>query len=105
MAQATRALDAASEDPETQRLAGDREDSEKLYAMSLRASREEGVAEGRQSGLTEGRADALLRQLQLEFGELPPAVVKGVREGSVEKLDAWAERVLFESSLADVLDG
>ena len=97
MAQATQALDALSEDPETQRLARDRADSEKLYAMSLRASREEGVAEG--------RADTLLKQLGIKFGELPDAVVTRVRGGSTAELDAWAERVLFRDSLAEVLDG
>lgn len=105
MANATQALDALSEDPETQRLARDRADSEKLYAMSLRASREEGVVEGHQSGVAEGSANTLLKQLRLKFGELPPAVVTRVREGSMDELDAWAERVLFKNSLTDVLDG
>ena len=104
MAQATQALDALSEDPETQRQARDRADSEKLYAMSLRVGREEALAEGHHSGVVEGSANTLLKQLGIKFGELPPAVVARVREGSIAELDAWAERVLFKDSLADVLD-
>jgi hypothetical protein len=43
-----------------------------------------------------------LKQLRLRFGALTEADEARVREGSIEELDRWAERVLSAQSLAEI---
>src|SRR5690606_35009787 len=47
MATAVKTLAELSEDPELARQAREREDSQRLYEMSLRLSKAEGIAEGK----------------------------------------------------------
>src|SRR5262249_39403233 len=45
-------------------------------------------------GIGRGRLETLLRQLEIRFGPLPPAVAEHVRAGSSEQLELWTERIL-----------
>jgi hypothetical protein len=54
-------------------------------------------------GKVEGKADVLLRLLEIKFGRLPKATVKRVRSATTAELDRWVERVLTASSLDEVL--
>jgi len=58
----------------------------------------------REEGRAEGRAEILVKQLRLKFGEPSPATVQRVRDGSEADLDRWAERVLTATRLAEVFD-
>lgn len=53
---------------------------------------------------TEGRAEVLLKLLQLRFTELPSTVEDRVRQASSEEIDRWVERVMTAQSLDDVWD-
>lgn len=64
----------------------------------------EGEARGEARGRFEGRASTLLKQLQLKFGQVSPAVTERVNNASIEELDRWAERILSATSTADTLD-
>jgi hypothetical protein len=103
MALAKQTLEQLSQDPETRRRAQRREDELLLYELELRASRKEARAEGKAEGETKGKAELLLRQLTKRFGPLPQVVRARVDAATSEELDAWAERVLTEPTLGDVL--
>lgn len=94
MALAKQTLDQLSQDPETHRLAREREDSLKLYRMHLAASRVEGKVEG--------EANVLLKLLGLRFGVLPEATRARVERATLAQLDAWVERVLTAATLDEV---
>jgi hypothetical protein len=92
MALAKQKLEMLSQDPETRRLARDREDSIAMYYMHLSASR------------AEGKAEILLKQLELRFGPIPTEIRTRVG-GSIHRLlDRWAERVLTAATLDEVFD-
>lgn len=57
----------------------------------------------RAEGKAEGKAELLLRQLRLRFGELAPELVARVRGATGDDLDAMAERILTAHSAADVV--
>jgi hypothetical protein len=57
---------------------------------------------GREEGRAEGHAEALLRQLGVRFGEVPPTTEDRVRKAPVDQLDLWLERVLSATSLEEV---
>lgn len=97
MALAKQTLDQLSQDPETRRLAREREDSLRLYDMHLAASREEGKAEG--------RASVLLELLGLRFGSLPATTRARVETATATELEAWIGRLLTATSLDDALAG
>src|SRR5690606_10789358 len=84
-----------------------REEAMSLYDRLIQQGKAEGEAKGRAEGRAEGeasgRAKLLLKQLQLKFGALPADVRGRVEAASIEELDRWAERVLTEASLDDVL--
>lgn len=107
MALAKQTLDQISQDPETRRLAREREDAIKLYEIELAANqaegRAEGKAEGRAEGRAEGKAELLLRLIGKRFGAPSDAVRARVQAASAERLDVWAERMLSEATLDDVL--
>ena len=63
---------------------------------------QEGEAKGRAEGRAEGEASLLTRLLTLKFGPLPEAYQARLASATVADLDAWAERVLFATSLAQV---
>ncbi len=108
---AKQTLEQLSMDPEAHRLAQEREDSLKLYKMSLHASKLEGKAEGKiegkiegkAEGKTEGKAELLLKQLDLRFGPLPADTRARVESATPEQFDAWAERVITAATLDEVL--
>ncbi|MCX4245254.1 DUF4351 domain-containing protein [Paraliomyxa miuraensis] len=127
MALAKQTLEALSRDPEARRRAQRREDDLRLYEIELRANleratqtgwnqgwdegrtkgwdegRTKGWDEGRTKGCNEGKAALLLRLLTKRFGPLPQAVLTRVDAATSEQLDAWAERVLTEPTVDDVL--
>jgi len=78
---------------------------EQKAAERFLAGRQEGRQEGLARGIAEGRAQTLLRQLRLRFGDLPTDVVQRVSEANIDELDQWTERVLDAGSLDDVLNG
>ncbi len=61
-------------------------------------------AESEAKGKAEGRAELVLKQLQLRFGPLDARSIERVRSARSEDLDAFAERVLTAATLAEVLD-
>lgn len=65
--------------------------------------REEGKAEGKAEGQSQGRADLLLRQLTLRYGELGDEVRARISTASIAELDAIGERLLTAKSLKDAL--
>ncbi|MCX4245755.1 Rpn family recombination-promoting nuclease/putative transposase [Paraliomyxa miuraensis] len=97
---AKQTLEELSQDPDTRRQAREREDAIKLYRIDLATVR----AEGRTAGRTEGKAELLLRQLGKRFGPLSARTRALVEGAAVERLDAWADRVVIEPTLERVLE-
>ena len=62
-----------------------------------------GEAAGLARGRNEGRAETLLKQLQLKFGRPSAATRQRVAVATAEQLDAWLEAVLTADSLDQVL--
>lgn len=92
MALAKQNLERLSQDPETRESARAREDSVAMYHMHLAASR------------AEGKAELLLKLLELRFGPVPPEVRARVERAIHRLLDRWAERVLTAATLEEVFD-
>ncbi len=55
-------------------------------------------------GLTEGRAELILKQLTRRFGEIPEAARNAVHNAGIEELDRIGERLLTAASVEEVLD-
>lgn len=55
-------------------------------------------------GLAEGRAELILKQLTLRFGELSETARTAVNTARIEQLDRIGERLLTATSLDEVLD-
>lgn len=53
--------------------------------------------------LSQGKADAVLKQLALRFGPLPDAAQERVRSANAAQLDALVELVLTAKSLDEAL--
>ena len=51
----------------------------------------------------QGKAELVLKLLQLKFGPLPESVIGRVQSAEIEQLDRWGELVLSARSLDDVL--
>lgn len=62
-----------------------------------------GQAQGKADGELEGRAETILRMLELRFGTIEDAIRQRVRGGSVEQLARWTDRILTGTSSGDVL--
>jgi hypothetical protein len=95
MATAIEALERLSEDPEAQRLAREREDSVRLYQMSLAHSHREGRTEGR----AEGRAATLratIERLAASSGIQRTAEQRATLEDPQTDLDAILETLISE---------
>ena len=60
MANAVKALEDLSQDPEARWMARDREDSAHFYRMGLERSRQQGFVEGRTEGFVEGRTEGFV---------------------------------------------
>lgn len=54
-------------------------------------------------GLAEGRAELILKQLTLRFGELPESARSAIHGAQIEDLDRIGERLLTAASLEEVL--
>jgi predicted transposase/invertase (TIGR01784 family) len=91
MALAKHTLDQLSQDPETRRLAREREEALAVYRMTLAASR------------AEGKAEVLLTLLGLRFGLIPVETRARVARANLRQLDAWIPRVLTAATLDEVL--
>jgi hypothetical protein len=50
-------------------------------------------------GGVEGRAELVLRQLRLKFGEVPDAVHQRVLSAASRELDVFADRIITASSV------
>lgn len=59
-------------------------------------------AEGIETGLLQGEAAVLRRQLKRRFTKLPPQVEERLAQAGREELESWAERVLDAEQLEDV---
>ncbi|GAB2533295.1 Rpn family recombination-promoting nuclease/putative transposase [Nocardia heshunensis] len=59
-------------------------------------------AEGEARGETRGRADSLIEQLGLKFGELSADTTSIIRAGDLQQLRTWAAKVLTADTLEDV---
>ena len=57
----------------------------------------------RGGGKAEGKAEVLLRLLQLKFGMVPEPAAARVRAASLAELDRWVERVITATTLESVL--
>ncbi len=95
MSTAKETLEQLSMDPEIRRRAREREDSIKFYNMSL--------AEREARGKAAGKAEVLLKLLQLRFGSLTEPTRARVDAATPQQLDTWVERVLTATTLDDVL--
>jgi len=95
-------LKRLSDDEEARWRALARERALHDEASFLASAHEEGREEGVQIGEGRGRAAVLTRQLALKFGELPAEVQQRIQQAGETELDAWAERVLFAESIAEV---
>ena len=65
--------------------------------------RVEGRREGKIEGKVEGKASTVLRQVQRRFGAASAAVQKRITQADEAVLDIWSDRVLFASTLEEVL--
>ena len=53
-------------------------------------------------GKAEGKAEVVLKQLRLKFGELSPDVRARVENATGDDLDLWAERILTAATLEEL---
>jgi hypothetical protein len=83
-----------SQDPETVRLAEEREESVKLYHGSLHAAELRGKAEG--------KAEVLEKLLWRRFGPLSDEVIARIGRGTEAELDTWTDRIFDAKSLDEV---
>ncbi len=66
---------------------------------------EQGRIKGIAEGKAAGKADTLLRQARLRFGEVSAAREAEIRSAPTERLDAWSEALIFASDLDAVFEG
>ncbi|MBF0098847.1 MAG: DUF4351 domain-containing protein [Magnetococcales bacterium] len=59
--------------------------------------------DGEQKGRQEGKADALIRQLQHRFGDLPPWSSQKIADADLATLEKWSLRILDAPTLESVL--
>jgi hypothetical protein len=53
-------------------------------------------------GKVQGKAEVVLHQLRLKFGEVPEAVRQHIRNATSDELDRFAERIITAASLHEV---
>jgi len=97
MKQAKDALERLSADSEARLRAEQREMA--LFSYEL------GLATVRREGKAEGKAELLLWQLKLKFGDLPAAFASQLAGATEAELRRWSERILSADSLDAVLKG
>jgi hypothetical protein len=61
-----------------------------------------GLAQGRQEGEARGEAKLLRRQLEYRFKKLPKWVTEKLATGTTSEIEAWAEGLFEEKSLAAI---
>ena len=62
----------------------------------------EGIAEGRELGIAEGKSETVLRLVRLKFGETPRERVDQVRNAGSGQLDAWLDALITAKDLDEV---
>lgn len=77
-------------------------DAMSLYDQWIAQGRAEGHAEGHAAGRAEGEATLLTRLLTTKFGPLSESIRTRLATASIAELEAWADRVLFASSIDQV---
>jgi hypothetical protein len=77
------------------------QEDEQMVSYFERA-RQEGRQEGHRTGLREGEALLLHRQLRQRFGELPDWVWPRLQQADTTQIEQWGERVLSADSLGAV---
>ena len=73
-----------------------------VWETTMQTVAERLVAKGKAEGLTEGKADTLLRLLARRFDTVPEDTRTRIRAASIEELDAWVDAMLSASSLDEV---
>jgi predicted transposase/invertase (TIGR01784 family) len=95
-----------STDPHLRELALERERRQIAEQIIRTAAWDEAVAEGRERGLAEGRAEGqrglLGRQLERKFHALPEELRRRLEHASEAELTTWAERLVDATTLGDV---
>ncbi len=80
--------------------------TEEWKQQGLQEGREQGLEEGWEQGLEQGmlrgEAKLLRRQLFRRFGPLPASIETRLDTASEAELEAWGERLLDSTSLAEV---
>ena len=62
------------------------------------------LEQGEMRGLAKGKAETLLRQAGIRFGDLPPDRVDEIRAADAATLDRWLEAMVVAETLEDVLE-
>ena len=63
---------------------------------------QQGVEEGRDLGVEEGKAAILMKQINKRFGRIPPALEHKLRASKTEVVDQFGESLFDFQSLEDV---
>lgn len=63
-----------------------------------------GAQKLKEEGRAEGRAEVLIKQLELKLGAVPEHIAERIRRARADEIDRWVERVLTATSPQDVLD-
>lgn len=87
-------LDKLSQDPQARAHARARAAAERMHAVGMRASREEGIQLG--------EARFLIRMLEHRFGDLSTTQEERVLNASPHTLQYWAARLFDAQSLEDI---
>jgi hypothetical protein len=96
-------VEVAQEEDEARVAERRKEDLATLEFTWAGRIRQEGLEEGVQKGIDEGKRDLLLEQIEHRFGSLPEEMVKRLRAlTSPEELSRLAARVLDAPSLEDL---
>lgn len=62
------------------------------------------VEVGRAEGRAKGKAEALLRQAGIKFGDVPSARVSEIQAADETRLDCWIDALVDADTLEDVFD-
>jgi methionine synthase II (cobalamin-independent) len=72
------------------------------YMTAAEILHAEGEAVGVVKGRADGKAEIVLRQLRLKFGEVPEAVRQRIVSAASDELDRFADAIITASSLDEV---
>ena len=76
---------------------------EEWKQQGLEEGRSVGLKKGREEGREEGRIALLEKQFRLKFSALDDSVIQRLHNATASELELWAERILFASSVEDVM--